>query len=156
MSIMLFNPTNEKFEMQYAGLTVFMEPEEKKKVSDACGKHLLNSFGPRGLTSLEYGCDEEKIAKDAVARNFEFKKKQVMEYNQRNEARKQQKMSFLSPTETVKRYSLELGIELDELYTLKDEEKSEMRRLAIENVELKKQMTMLLKKVESLLIKKGG
>lgn len=151
MSIMLFNPTNEVLEMQFAGITKRIISGERVKVSDAEGNHLLNSMGGRGLTQLEYGCDEEKVTKDAINRNIEFKKKQISEYNQRNESRKQMGMGYLPPTEYIKKCALELGIGLLEPYTMKDTEKSEISRLLTENNELKVQMAQLLNKVNLLI-----
>ena len=54
MSMMLFNPTSEQFEMQYGGKTILLGSGAKLKVEDAAAKHLLNAFTPRGLCSLEF------------------------------------------------------------------------------------------------------
>lgn len=137
MSIILFNPTNERFEMVYSGRGIFLEAGGKLKVEDNCGKHLLSIFGIRGLTSLEFGDDEDKIAADAKGRNDDFKRKMVMDYNVRNAQRKQQGMAYLIPTKEVKNYSSELGLALDEPYAVRDLENERMAVLKKENDELR-------------------
>lgn len=126
--------------MQYAGRSFTLHSGEKEEVNEACANHLLNAFGQRGLTYLKYGDDEETIAKDAKERNHEFKKRQITIYNQTNEQRKLTRMGYLSPTSKLKEYALELGIELIEPYTLKDEEKAAIAKSTIENEVLKQKL----------------
>jgi len=121
--IVLFNPTDEKITVQHAGISRTMEPRTQLEVEDACGKHVLNSHGPRGLSQLTYGCDEEKVRKDGIERNFEFKKKQVVEYNQRNESRKQSGLPYQPATREVKQYAIDLGLVLLEPFAVRDEER---------------------------------
>lgn len=130
MSIMLFNPTNEKFEMQYAGRMLYLPAGEKLKVEDACGKHLLNAFSVRGLCSLEFGDDEQTVIAEGQRRNMEFKKQLVMRHNYRNVQRKQQGLAWTAPSATVKSYAAELNIALDEPYA--EQGKSNDRVLALE------------------------
>ena len=66
MSMMIYNPTSETFEMQYGGKTMFLEGGEKLKVEDAAAHHLLNAFTPRGLCVLEFGDKEEVIGADGI------------------------------------------------------------------------------------------
>ncbi len=140
VGIMCWNPTNEKFDMQYAGISIGFEPGQREILAIKCANHLLNAFGQRGLTSLSYGADEEKIKKDAIQRNHDFKTKQVVEYNQRNEARKQMKLGYLPPTEKLKAYAIELGLKLLEPYQVRDEERASISEAKTENETLKKQL----------------
>ncbi len=126
--------------MQYAGISIGLEPGQKQMYHVKCAMHLLNAFGQRGLTSLPYGSDEEKIGKEAVQRNFDFKKKQVVEYNQRNESRKAMNLGYLPPTDKIKQYALELGLKLLEPYTVRDEERAGISDAKKENEELKKKL----------------
>src|SRR5512137_965001 len=112
MSIKIWNPTNETMTMQFEGRTFIMKPDSFEKVTESCGKHLLTGFGPRGLTSLEHGDDEAKVRADALSRNRDFKLKQVIDYNRRNESRKQMNLPFLIPPDYIKDYAKELGIDL--------------------------------------------
>lgn len=127
MPTTLFNPTNEELRGQYIGID-FVIPANggKLKVEDACARHLTNFLGPRGLTTLEYEDDVEKKAEDSLARNKEFKTKQVRDYNIRNEQRKAVGLEFLIPTEQLKSYSEELGISLVEPYAMKVEGMAEV------------------------------
>ena len=143
VGMMLWNPTNETFDMQYAGISIAMEPGEKQIFAIKCATHLLNGYGQRGLTSLVYGADEEKVGADAKSRNLAFKKKQVVEYNQRNEHRKASGMGYLPPTEEVKKYALELGLKLLEPYTVRDEEREKISETANENAALKAEVAEL-------------
>ena len=150
MSKMLWNPTNEVLSYPFGGITYSLQPGEKKKVEDGAGKHLLHNLGVRGLTVLEYDCNEEKIRKDAIERNRDFKRKQVIEYNQRNETRKQTNMAYLAPTKEVKDYAIELGMGLLEPFTPRDAEREGMARLADENKTLKDTLAELTNKLNSL------
>jgi len=155
VGLMLWNPTNEDLDMQYAGISISLKAGQQQTFAVKCATHLLNGFGPRGLTSLTYGSDEEKVGREAIQRNLDFKKKQVVEYNQRNENRKHRGLGYLPPTEHVKKYSMELGLGLLEPYTIKDEEKGELSRLASENRELKEQMTKLMEAMNGLIKQTG-
>jgi len=138
MSKMLYNPTNEVLSFAYGGITFFFNPQERKKVEDAAGKHLLHNLGARGLTVLEYGCDEAKIEKDAVERNINFKRNMVVEFNQRNEQRKQTNFAYLAPTKEVKEYAIELGMGLLEPFSPRDREHEGMASMMSEINALKR------------------
>lgn len=150
MSKILWNPTNEVLSYPFGGITYSLQPGERKKVEDGAGKHLLHNLGVRGLTVLEYGCDEEKIGKDAIERNLDFKRKQVIDYNQRNETRKQTNMAYLAPTKEVKAYAIELGMGLLEPFTPRDAEREGMARLADENKTLRDTLADLTKQMNTL------
>ena len=140
--------------MQYAGVSLRMEPGQKEQYEINCARHLLNNFGARGLTSLIYGAtveQEKQIGLDAVDRNLEFKKKQVIEYNQRNEARMQMKLSYLPPTGHVKKYAIELGLKLLEPYAVRDEERSDIADTKRENKQLREEMAELRQLVQQML-----
>lgn len=141
IGLMLWNPTDEDFTgMQYAGISIGLKAGEKQIFAIKCAAHLLNAFGQRGLTSLVYGSDEEKVGKAARQRNHDFKEKQIVEYNQRNENRKAMQLGYLPPTETLKKYALELGLTLLEPYTVRDEERAGIAQASTENAELKKKL----------------
>jgi sugar phosphate isomerase/epimerase len=151
MATIIYNPTNEVLIGEHSGVTLIVNPEDKIKIEDSKAKHLLNKLGRRGLSVLDYGCDEKKVGEEGIERNIDFKKKQVIEYNQRNESRKMQSMSYLMPTKSVKAYAIELGIELNEPYSLKDAEKEAITETKKENTELKKQINNLEDKLTQIL-----
>ena len=141
IGLTLWNPTSEDFEgMQYAGISIGLKAGEKQIFAIKCAAHLLNAFGQRGLTSLTYGSDEERVGKAAIQRNLDFKTKQVVDYNQRNENRKAMQLGYLPPTEILKKYALELGLKLLEPYTVRDEERAGITKATVENEELKKKL----------------
>ena len=146
--IVLFNPTNELFEMMYGGIAMNLAPNSKRQVDDPCGKHLLNSHSTRGLCQLIYGDDEENVSKAGVKRNLEFKKNHVVRYNQINEQRKMQGLGYIPPTKELKDYSLELGIQLLEPYNVQDVTKSAIATLSEENALLKQQLTKIMEKLD--------
>jgi len=91
--IFIWNPTTEDMSYQYGGLTYTISAGKRKKVDEPEGNHTLNALGSRGLTKLVFDDDgksvnEEQIGKDAIERNREFKVRQVVTYNERNERRK--------------------------------------------------------------------
>ena len=127
--------------MMYGGIGILMEPSpapsHKMNVEDPTGRHLLNAFSTRGLCQLIFGDDEKAIGDEGRDRNLEFKKAQVIRYNTQNEQRKMSGMGYLPPTEEVKRYAFELGIQLLQPYSLKDAEVSAIHNVVKENIELK-------------------
>ena len=150
MSIVIWNPTNEELKGQYSGRTFFFPSGAKIKVDDNAGNHLLHNLGDRGLTSLEYECDEKQVEADAIQRNKDFKTRQVIEFNQRNESRKQTNFPYLSPTKEVKAYAIELGMGLYEPFTPRDPEREGMAILRAENSQLKNTLDDVLKKMDVL------
>jgi hypothetical protein len=143
--MVLWNPTNEDFDMQYAGISFTIKAGEKQEVAGNCARHILNSFTTRGLTSLKYGDEknEEKIGADAIARNIEFKKRQITNYNQQNENRKHMNLGFLPPTESIKKYAIELGLKLLEPYSVRDEERAGISNANKENEALRLELAEL-------------
>jgi hypothetical protein len=148
--------------MQYAGISIRLGPDEKQLFALKCASHLLNAFGQRGLTSLAYGADETAVGEAARERSKEFKKKQVIEYNQRNESRKQMGMGYLPPIQEVKKYAIELGLKLLEPYSVRDEERTAISQTAAENKELRDkvaaqatEMTELKEMMKQLLAKEA-
>lgn len=127
--IIIWNPTNETLVMQFEGRTYTMPPNDRQKVTEPCGKHLLTGYGQRGLTSLEYGDDEIIIGEQAKERNREFKLKQVVDYNQRNEARKQMNLSYINPPAQIKQYARDIGIEIIAPFSVRTEENARIQQL---------------------------
>ncbi len=158
IGLVIWNPTDEDLDMQYAGVSLTMKAHEECAYEISCARHLLNGFGPRGLTSLKYGCtdyEKKKIGEAAIQRNREFKEKQVVDYNQRNENRKQMGLGYNPPTESVKRYAKELRLELLQPYSVRDAERSDIEALRSENAQQKQQITDLLGKFETLMARLG-
>ena len=141
--IILYNPTNEELTGQHGGNSITIKSKVKMEVEDPRGNHLLNSLGPRGLCVLTYVCDEKQVKADGIQRNYEFKKKQVVEYNQRNENRKAQGLPYLPPTKEVKSYGVELQLQLLEPYAIRDEERGEIADIKVRNKELQSQIVDL-------------
>lgn len=150
MSIVLFNPTNEKFRVTFGGRSFLIPPEgsdkpNKIKVEDACGKHVLNEYSQRGLCSLDYGDESkiEEIAEAGRATNRAFKIRQIELYNEQNEARKAIGLPFNTPTKTIIAYAQELSLKLSEPYRVEDTVAKESKALKEENVYLKDQVSYL-------------
>jgi len=156
IGLTLWNPTSEDFEgMQYAGISIGLKAGEKQIFAIKCAAHLLNAFGQRGLTSLTYGSDEEKVGKEAIQRNLDFKTKQVVDYNQRNENRKAMQLGYLPPTEILKKYALELGLKLLEPYTVRDEERAGISEGKKENEALRAELAELRETMKQFIEQRG-
>lgn len=170
MDVTLCNPTNETIEPYFGGKVLVFKPGAKKRVDGPVGSHIMNNFEMRGMVSLDYGdetatsphdkkltVEEYKLAKGKRL-NKEFKTKQVSNYNQQNEKRKQESMSFLDPTPMVKGYAEEMGLELISPYTVRDnaqakinEMKDENQQLRDDNRKLQDNMMTLMGKVDQLI-----
>jgi len=132
--IYLVNYTNEAFDYQFCGLSYTVKAGETRKVQDSEGNHALNALGARGLSKKEFDeegkiINEDKNRQDAIARNKEFKTKQVYNYNFRNEQRKAHGLAYDTPTKVVKQYAVELGINLLQPYSMAEGEKAEIAKL---------------------------
>lgn len=148
--MVVLNPTNEDFDMQYSGISFTIKSGQKQTLSANAANHILNSFGPRGLCYLQFGADEEKIATDGRKRNEHFKRRHVTEFNIRNENRKNMNLGYLPPTEKTRQYAQELGIELIEPYAAKDHDRQKMQSQENEINELRKKIDMLLDKLTAM------
>ena len=119
MSTVLFNPTNEEFEAQYIGETTIIKAGEKLKCDDRRARHILNVLGPRGLMTLDYGDEgetEEAKATLGRRRNHEFKRTQVLRFNQQNQSREQGKLPYQEPSNQIVLYADETGVPLIQPY----------------------------------------
>jgi len=142
MSVVLYNPTNEIMRVTFGGRNFKLDPESKTKVTDACGRHVLNEYSQRGLCSLDYG-DESKEAEIAEAgreTNKAFKIKQIEEYNQQNEARKAIGLPFNPATKTLIAYAQELSLVLSQPYKVDDTVARRSKELEAENINLRDQI----------------
>ena len=158
MAITLFNPTNEDFKAQYGGSSFIIPayPDEGHmvRVDDAKGNHILNQFGPRGLTSLDYGDEgdvKEKKAEDGRRRNLEFKRKQVSIYNRDNESRKARQLEYIDPPDFIKEYAKEIGVGLIAPYEVADIKNEEIAQLRAEKNEMKGMLDKQAKQIEDLI-----
>jgi hypothetical protein len=150
MSTVLFNPTNEDFEAQYIGETTIIPAGKKLKVDDRRARHILNVLGPRGLMSLDYGDEGEKEKMKADLgrrRNYEFKKKQVLRFNQQNQQRELSRLPYQSPSEQIAGYADEVGIALVQPYRPESEQSEKIGKLT---QELKDSHARLVEKDEDI------
>ncbi len=150
--MVIWNPTNEDIEMQYAGISFTLVSGEKREFEVNAANHIINSFGARGLTPLKYGdeANEKKIGADGIARNKEFKLRQVTVYNQQNENRKHMNLGYQPPSAIIKRYAIELGLKLLEPFSVRDEERSAISKTSAENEELKQKISVQEKEMAEL------
>lgn len=151
MGMVVLNPTNEDFDMQFSGVSFSLKAGQKMVLAEHAAKHVLNAFGQRGLTYLAFGADEEALAADGKRRNKEFKIKQLTEFNIRNESRKNMNMGYLPPTQKLKEYALELGIELMQPYATRDLERTKMNAQDDEITALRRANSDLTEKVNKLI-----
>lgn len=151
MGMVLLNPTNEDFDMQFSGVSFTIKAGEKLTMAENAAKHVLNSFGQRGLSYLAFGADEERIAADGKQRNREFKIKQVTEFNIRNENRKNMNLGYLPPSDKIKEYASEMGIELMQPYAPRDAERVKLNAQDDEITALRRSNADLADKVNKLL-----
>lgn len=136
--------------MLFGGIETLMEPDSIVKVEDPAGKHFLQAFEQRGLCRLEFEDDKKAIGEAGRTRNLEFKKLQIVRYNQQNEQRKMVGMGYLPPTKYVRQIAVELGIQLLQPYTMKDVEMSAVRDNKQETERLRKEIDEARQESESL------
>jgi hypothetical protein len=154
--VFLWNATNEDLGFQYGGLSYKIEAGKRMKVMEPMGNHALNALGARGLTKLIFDDEgksvgEEEIGRDAIERNKQFKINQIVVYNERNERRKASGQPYDTPSAIVKKYAVELGIELLQPYNLALAEKGQIGTLSKENEELKNQLKQQEENIRNLM-----
>ena len=135
MSTVLFNPTNEDFDAQYVGVTYDIKASGKLKVDDKAARHILNTLGPRGLMSLDFGDEGEGEARKASLgrkRNHEFKRKQVIRFNAENSKRETSRLPPQEPSVQMADYADQVGIKLLQPYRPEGEESEKIGRLTQE------------------------
>lgn len=137
MAIIIYNPTNEEFTATYIGISDKILPEQKLRVDDARGRAYLNELGKRGLVQLEYGDEGEGAKRKADAgrnKNLEFKRKNVLRYNQTNERAKMNGAAYNDPPQQIKEYAEELGLSLIQPFQFTDEKNIRMADLKQESL----------------------
>jgi len=151
MSVIVFNPTNETMKTQHIGEDIVLPPNSTVKMSDARAKHVLNSLGPRGLMTLEFGDIIENKRQQGLDRNFEFKKRQVQRHNQQNEQQKRGGRPWLDPPAHIKAYAKELGLELVEPYSERADERGMVQSLIAQNQQFQNQMAAMQTQMADIL-----
>jgi hypothetical protein len=158
MGTVVYNPTNEEISAFHDGVEYKWNPEDKIEIGDTCANHILQTqrYEERGLVKLKYGDNEKVKGTEGLRRFKEFKKKQISIYNQTNTDNKIRGVPYIQPTETVKKYAMQLGIELLEPYNLKETEKAAIAKSTDENIklkgelkELREQMTEMMKMMKA-------
>jgi hypothetical protein len=137
MAVVVYNPTDEEMIATYIGLTDKILPEQKLKVDDARGRSYLNELGPRGLVQLEFGDEGDGVAKKADAgrrKCYEFRRKQILRYNQTNERQKQNGGAYQEPPDYIRRWSENLGLKLLEPFAFTDDASIRMADVKQENL----------------------
>jgi hypothetical protein len=133
----VYNPTDEEMTATYIGLTDKILPEQKLKVDDARGRSYLNELGPRGLVQLEFGDEGEGVARKADAgrrKCYEFRRKQILRYNQTNERQKQNGGAYQEPPDYIRRWSENMGLKLLEPFAFTDDAAVRMADVKQENL----------------------
>lgn len=151
MSTILLNPTDEILEGFHIGERYKFKPNDKMKVSDRAGRHLMTHLSNRGLTILEYGDDEKEKAEEGLERNQAFKMKQISNFNQLNEANKIQGLPYATPPKMVDQYAKEMGVDLKQPYIVENVQMQNQNEIKNENAELKEQMAELQKQLNILI-----
>lgn len=161
--LFLWNPTDQDIKYQYGGLSYTLKGQcdefpdgQKKKVEEAEGRHVLNEFTAKGMTKLVFDdngkvINEEQVKVDAIERCKNFKIKQITDYNRMNMQLKAGNKPYAMPTETVRKYAVELGIELLKPYEMAEGEKGQLGKLTSENQELKESVAVLTKQMVEMM-----
>ena len=107
------NFTPDPLTWYHQGLSGTIKPGEVVTDRDrGWENHVLNKLGPRGLVRLEYG-DDPEVAKKASMEAFNrFWTKQVMDFNELNEQRKNEGKMYVPPTKELQEHADLLGYEL--------------------------------------------
>jgi len=137
MAKSLYNPTDktgypEAFDIWWGGVNFILKPGQKIKMDDKAANQAMNEFGPRGLISLDYDDalkPENEAAKveGALRRNEQFKRRQIMKFNRSQEARRQRRQEYITPTKEQKAYAKELNLKLYEPLQMTDTANAELQ-----------------------------
>ena len=146
------NYTPDDILWTHGGLSNTIESDQVVEMDDARGNHILNQFGPRGLIKLQYGDEEEVRKKEAMTIYTMFWERQITNFNQQNEARKNENKAYIAPNKQLQEKADEMGLEIVGPWKLKIPVASaEMDKLKAENKELYTKIDTLQTQVSELI-----
>lgn len=99
--MLLFNPTETEMVWLYGGSPYRVPAEGTAEFPDKVGNHLLLHLSPIGLQELKHGDKKAEKAKVGLATRTTFLKRQIKEFRQMNENRKNAGFPPLVPSESL-------------------------------------------------------
>ncbi|MHA2064419.1 MAG: hypothetical protein ACXABY_08570 [Candidatus Thorarchaeota archaeon] len=138
------NFTPDTVEWMHVGIIGYLKPGDIKEFDDARGSHILNKWGPRGILRYSLDADPDAVRKEAVRIYKRFWMNQIVNFNQTNEARKNENKAYNFPTSQLEEKAEELGVELVAPHkTQQKTESGQVAELKAENEELRGQVNDL-------------
>ncbi|KKN52255.1 hypothetical protein LCGC14_0614750 [marine sediment metagenome] len=143
----------------HIGVTGRIKPGEIVEMAEPRAKHILNKYGSRGLVQLQYDDDKKEKARDAKIIYEDFWVRQIVNFNQLNERRKNENKAYLDISPELAFHAKQLELEVVGPWKMtKASSSKEMEELKTDNNKLrdeigsfKEQVGTLTNQVETLI-----
>lgn len=149
---LICNFTPDDITWQHTGIQGTLKAGEIEEYPDGRANHILNSYGIRGLLRYKLNEDPEEKRKDAIRMYKRFWINQITNFNQQNEARKNENSPYNFPSEQLSDKAEEFGVQLVAPWKMQEKtDSAQVSELKAENKELKYQIDALKGNMDEML-----
>jgi hypothetical protein len=152
--MIIANLTPEDLPWTHIGVQGIIHSGQILEMEDSRARHVLNKMEARGLLRLDFGDNQEEKKALAQQTYIDFWVKQITNFNQDQERRKNTNRETIYPSKQLLDKAKELGVEILGPWAYKPSENTEMTRMQKENSDLKVQLAMVIQRLDDLA--KGG
>lgn len=155
--MLIANFTPDRITTMYIGRTRTFKPGDMDDVPDKEGNHVLTKWAKRGLIRINFDeyKDEARLERkrqQAMTIYEDFWTKQISDFNQLNEAMKNENKAYIRPGMELRSKAKELGIELIGPWKVaQPTDDGKIRALKEENAELKEQVKIVTGQMAELM-----
>jgi len=145
------NYTPDPITYIHGGIPATIEPGKMVELEEKKANFVLNKFDKRGLVAMKFGDRPEDKQKAAMEQWKRFWRRQIVNFNQDNERRKNTQREYVEPTEELLQHATTLGIELVGPWTIKQTDNVAVQAVLVENATLKAEMSSLKAQMQELI-----
>ena len=149
--MLLCNFTPDDVEWQHGGIFGTLKSGEIEEFADNRANFIANKWGPRGILRWTLDSDEEAVRAKAMKIYKGFWNRQITNFNQHNEANKNERKPYVFPPEQLVGKAEEMGIELIAPYKVNPAtESAQVSELKAKNKELESKFDFAMEKLDEM------
>lgn len=148
--MVIANFTPDPIPWTHAGICGVVKPGEIVEMEANRGNFLLNKHDKRGLLTLKFGDNIEEKRAAAMEIWERFWRRQIINFNQDNERRKNTQKEYVEPSNEVLSHAQKLGIELVGPWTIRQTDDAAVAALRKEKNDLEVKVETLTRMVSDL------
>lgn len=149
--MIIANYTPDDITYIHGGIPATIKSGKLVELDEKKANFILNKFDKRGLVAMKFGDQPEVKQQQAMEQWKRFWHRQIVNFNQDNERRKNTQREYVEPTRELVEHATALGIELVGPWTLKQTDNAAVQAVLIENATLKAEMTSLKTQMQELI-----